>query len=156
MHQLTTLQQLEIKPELTQMQILPQIQIQIQIHPPIKEPSKIFYVSNTDITVEYDNDVNNSYQICTSYTFENNGGNIKHLVDNNNSTSWASLYNIYFLPPNYSGTNYLSENTKDTKGEWIYYKLPKQISLFKYTISSVNNRPQTWDTTSNTKLDISL
>ena len=46
--------------------------------------------------------------------------------------------------PNYSGTNYLSENTKDTKGEWIYYKLPKQISLYKYTISSNFNSPQTW------------
>ena len=98
--------------------------------------------------------------LLPSIAFHDNGISIIFIPANcaryNNSTSWASLYNIYFLPPNYSGTNYLSENTKDTKGEWIYYKLPKQISLFKYTISSVNNRPQTWDTTSNTKLDISL
>ena len=128
------------------------------------------------ISVEYDNDYNNQYIISTSYTYRDNYNDqdnydydynslkdhtystlnnfkIDHLVDNDPSTSWRSLYNIYFQPPNYSGPNYLDPKTK---GEWIYYKLPKRISLYKYTISSVNNRPLTWVATSNIKLDISL
>jgi hypothetical protein len=116
------------------------LKCELNIYPPIKEPSAIFGDS-TNISVEYDNDAKNKYQIRTSYTYENWGSRIQHLVDNNISTSWTSLYNVYFLPPNYSGSNFLVENTK---GEWIYYKLPKQINLYKYTISSVSNRPRTW------------
>jgi hypothetical protein len=115
----------------------------LNVYPPIKAPSAIFG-SSTDISVEYDNDANNRYQIKTSYTYEYWGGRIGHLVDNNNSTSWTSLYNVYYLPPNYAGSNYLSENTRNIKGEWISYKLPKKINLYKYTISSNNNSPRTW------------
>ena len=118
------------------------IKCELNVYPPIKAPSAIFGGS-TDISVEYDNDADNRYQIKTSFTYEARG-RIQHLVDNNNSTSWTSLYNIYFQPPNYAGTNHLSENTKDIKGEWISYKLPKQINLYKYTISSNNNSPRTW------------
>ena len=120
------------------------IKCELNVYPPIKVPTAILGDSNTEIIIEYDNDAQNQYKIKTSYTYEAWGGLIGHLVDINNSTSWGSLYNVYFQPPNYSGPNYLSENTKDTKGEWIYYRLPKQISLYKYTISSVNNRPRTW------------
>ena len=115
---------------------------ELNVYPPLKAPSAIFGGS-TDISVEYDNDANNRYQIKTSFTYEARG-RIQHLVDNDNSTSWTSLYNIYFYPPNYAGSNYLSENTKDIKGEWISYKLPKQINLYKYTLSSNNNSPRTW------------
>lgn len=123
--------------------------------------------SSTNITVEYNNDANNQYIISTSYTYRDNytdtilnpyeanirsyhtdsslnNFKIDHLVDNDPSTSWRSLYNIYYYPPNYSGNNYLSENTFNTKGEWIYYKLPKKINLSYYTISSNNNSPRTW------------
>ena len=68
------------------------------------------------------------------------GGNIINLVDTNNGSAWGSLYNVYF--PNYSGSNYLVDNIK---GEWITYKLPKQISLYKYTISTTGgNIPSKW------------
>jgi hypothetical protein len=118
--------------------IIETIKCELNVYPPIKEPSRLDG-SSTDITVEYDNEVDNRYQIRTSFTYEYWGGNIRHLVDNNNSTSWGSLYNVYF--PGYSGGNYL---VNDIKGEWIYYKLPKPISLYKYSISADHNRPCTW------------
>jgi hypothetical protein len=122
----------------------------LKTYPPNKTPqilSSKYTISDgicgpTYISVGYDNNTTYKYEIYTSYTYQNNG-KIENLVDNNSSTSWASLYNIYFQPPNYAGNNYLDPVTQ-TKGEWIYYKLPDRITLFNYTISSNNNRPRTW------------
>ena len=121
-------------------------------YPPNQEPSKIYNISKTNIIVEYNTsfDTFDTYEIYTSYTYDGRrdgqgdgkgGGDIINLVDTDINTSWASLNNVYFPDKGYTGSNYL---VNDTKGEWIYYKLPKKIRLNSYVISSIYNSPQTW------------
>ena len=107
------------------------------VYPPLIKPTSITYTNDSNITVVYGSD---TYNITTSFTYTYWGGNITYLDDLSTTSSWGSLYNVYF--PGYTGGNYIVSNVK---GEWIKYKLPRQISINKYTISCTGGSgPSTW------------
>jgi hypothetical protein len=114
------------------------------IYPPLKNPVSIVPINNNNnaIDVVFDN---KKYRVFASSSLNRNNY-VSNLIDQDLTTSWSSRRNNY--NPEYNG-NTLLKNTK-TKGEWIVYSMPESFNLEELTITSINNKPRTWEVYGNT------
>lgn len=114
------------------------------IYPPLKNPVSIVPIKNNNnaIDVVFDN---KKYRIFSSSSLNRNNY-VSNLIDKDLKTLWTSDSNNY--NPEYIG-NTLLKNTK-TKGEWIVYSMPESFNLEELTITSINNKPRTWEVYGNT------